>query len=184
MKVIMTLPPRQFYRELPSALSSEDVSALKEKGVELAYYWYAAMPYEGYGYILFKKEGKPGWFLHDASHCSCYGPLDGIDEYADHWESLEELEREATAELRDEIAALIAAARRGQERTDLSGADLRNAQFGWAYLRGADLRGADLRGADLRCTDLREADLRGADLGGANLRSADLRGVSFENAKR
>jgi len=54
-------------------------------------------------------------------------------------------------------------------RADLRGADLRR-----AYLRGADLRGAYLRGAYLRGAYLRGADLRGAYLGGADLRGADL----------
>jgi uncharacterized protein YjbI with pentapeptide repeats len=86
--------------------------------------------------------------------------------------------------------------------TDLSRADLRNAnlrgidlrsrRFYGADLSGADLSGADLRdanmyGADLRHAYLHGADLRGANLGGANLGNAflggaDLRGAALRGA--
>jgi len=55
------------------------------------------------------------------------------------------------------------------EKTDLAGVDLYEAN-----LRGADLRGADLRGADLTGADLIGATLYGANLYGANFYEADL----------
>ena len=75
------------------------------------------------------------------------------------------------------------------ERANLSGADLREADFGGANLSrsdlsetrfnranlsGANLRGCNLRGADLRLADLRGADLSMTDLSGAILCSANL----------
>ena len=64
----------------------------------------------------------------------------------------------------------------GGERTDLSYANLRNAD-----LRSANLRDADLSYANLRDADLRNADLRDADLSYANLILAgqDIRGYLF-----
>ena len=55
------------------------------------------------------------------------------------------------------------------ERANLRGADLREADLGWANLRGADLREADLGWANLRGADLGWANLRGAYLGGVVL---------------
>ena len=50
------------------------------------------------------------------------------------------------------------------ESQDLSGANLRHADFRGAHLRGANLRGANLRGANLRGADLIYSNLSGADL--------------------
>ena len=69
-----------------------------------------------------------------------------------------------------------------KNKTDLTGADLRDAYLGGADLRDACLREADLRGADLGHADLRGADLAGADLGGAYLGHADLRGADMRSA--
>ena len=66
--------------------------------------------------------------------------------------------------------------------TDLSRADLSNANLYGADLRKADLSRADLSGAILRKADLSRADLSGADLSGAILRKADLSGADLSNA--
>lgn len=60
------------------------------------------------------------------------------------------------------------------ERADLSGADLRWANFKEANLAWADPIWADLSGANFRRADLRWADLRLVDLSGADLRGANL----------
>ena len=69
-----------------------------------------------------------------------------------------------------------------KNKTDLAGADLRDAYLGGADLRDARLRDADLRGAELGDADLRGADLAGADLGGADLGYADLRSADLAGA--
>ena len=46
-----------------------------------------------------------------------------------------------------------------ENKTNLRGADLKEADLSWTNLRGADLRGANLKEADLK-----EANLRGACL--------------------
>lgn len=61
-----------------------------------------------------------------------------------------------------------------QERLDLSGADLREAN-----LRGAQLGNVNLSGADLRNADLTDAVLSGGDLTGANLEGATLVGANL-----
>jgi len=65
---------------------------------------------------------------------------------------------------------------------DLYGADLRDAYLNGANLRGADLYGANLRGADLYGANLRGADLSGADLSGADLSGADLYDANLRDA--
>jgi len=60
----------------------------------------------------------------------------------------------------------------------LPGANLRD-----AHLVGADLSGANLSGANLFGADLSGADLSGADLSGANLAHAVLDGVDLTDAE-
>ena len=68
-------------------------------------------------------------------------------------------------------------ARDGLFRSDLSEADLFNAN-----LIGADLRKADLSGTNLIRADLNRADLSGADLSKAYLHGADLHGTNLSEA--
>ncbi|WP_089727024.1 pentapeptide repeat-containing protein [Candidatus Thiosymbion oneisti] len=73
------------------------------------------------------------------------------------------------------------------EALDLSGRDLRYADFYQSDLWDADLRGAKLQHANLDGTKLQGADLRGAQLEGAvligaQLEGADLRGAQLQGA--
>ena len=124
------------------------------------------------------------------------------------WYLVEALDRPATAELQEDLTAMIAATRdlttsdpdalsaldlpahRSRVapllqqasrlvRAGLGGPDHAGAHLFGAELRGADLRGADLRGALLIAADLREADLRTADLIGADLRDVRLDGADL-----
>jgi hypothetical protein len=93
---------------------------------------------------------------------------------------------------RDELLAILAAAReRGEEPEliaahltglDLGGVDLSGAALNDACLRGADLRRANLTDTFLSGADLRDADLRGADLTGAFLDGALLDGSRLRGA--
>jgi hypothetical protein len=67
-------------------------------------------------------------------------------------------------------------------RANLREANLYGANLREANLREADLREANLYRADLRGTDLREANLYGANLREANLHEADLRGTDLREA--
>jgi hypothetical protein len=66
---------------------------------------------------------------------------------------------------------------------NLYGADLREANFYEADLSGADLRGANFYGANLYGANLREANFSEADLSGADLRGANLYEAELQNAK-
>ena len=61
-----------------------------------------------------------------------------------------------------------------RSNTDMSGAQMENADLGDYNLAGSNLTGANLKGATLSTTDLTGANLTGADLSGANLSLADL----------
>lgn len=84
---------------------------------------------------------------------------------------------------RDEVLAIVAAAREKNERVDLCGADLRKANLRGTDLCEANLRKADLREANLRKANLCEADLCRADLRDADMSEADLRGADLNGIK-
>jgi hypothetical protein len=55
-------------------LANHDLEYLEKIGVEEIWYWYASAPYEGIGQILMRKGDL--YDIHNASHCSCYGPTE------------------------------------------------------------------------------------------------------------
>ncbi|WP_204140854.1 pentapeptide repeat-containing protein [Halomicronema sp. CCY15110] len=65
---------------------------------------------------------------------------------------------------------------------DLTGADLREANFESANLTGVLLNDTQLGDADLSDANLTDTQFVGADLQDANLRSANLEGANFQNA--
>jgi len=67
-------------------------------------------------------------------------------------------------------------------KPDISGVNLRRADFMAANLGGVNLSGCDLSEADLRQATLIEADLMGADLTRANLERAKLTGAQLNYA--
>lgn len=69
-----------------------------------------------------------------------------------------------------------------EEKPDLSGADLKEADLSGANLRKTDLRKANLNGASLYGADLREANLSRADLRETNLKEADLSGADLSRS--
>ena len=75
----------------------------------------------------------------------------------------------------NELVALGLAVKLALEtNTDLSDANLRDANLCYTDLSGANLRGANLSGANLSGANLRGANLCCTDLSGANLRDANL----------
>jgi uncharacterized protein YjbI with pentapeptide repeats len=66
---------------------------------------------------------------------------------------------------------------------DLSGVDLKGADFSYAELSEANLSNANLRGCDLSFANLSQANLQNADLRGALLFSTDLRQANLQGAK-
>ena len=79
----------------------------------------------------------------------------------------------------DEISLKKLKALNGCEGCDLSGADLRGANFTDADLKGANLHGANLSRANLSGANLSNADLFGANLSRADLTGADLTGAVY-----
>lgn len=53
-----------------------EMKELKSFGLDEVWYWYSFADYEGSGQILMRK-GKL-YDLHDAGHCSCYGPIERL----------------------------------------------------------------------------------------------------------
>lgn len=67
-------------------------------------------------------------------------------------------------------------------QANLSGADLRNANLQEALLFKTNMSGADLSGANLSNANLRGADLSGADLSGANLNGTNFQEANLRSA--
>lgn len=85
-----------------------DLKYVYALNLDRAWYWYAQGSYEGDGAMLMLKGGK--WATENLSHCSCYGPTEGIS-FSAPIDSLEELEKSGTEEWLKEFAPLIKAAR-------------------------------------------------------------------------
>jgi uncharacterized protein YjbI with pentapeptide repeats len=93
---------------------------------------------------------------------------------------------------RSEIEAVVAIARRKDERPNLSRAGLAyfdlsdmylyRANLAYVNLRHANMSGADLRSANLARAKLSDTNLRGANLFDANLQGADLTGADLTGA--
>lgn len=83
-------------------LADYEIQHLEELGIEEIWYWYAEAPYEGIGQILMKKGDL--YDIHDAGHCSCYGPT----EHAEfRGVSFEQLSEGFTEDRCNEVACLI-----------------------------------------------------------------------------
>lgn len=88
-----------------SEFGEEELGELKKKGVEVVFYWYSTGNDEGAGQVLFLRRGK--WYLHDAGHCSCYGPLDQLYDCGEGYSSLGEIESVLSQEYLGEVKHLI-----------------------------------------------------------------------------
>ena len=86
-----------------------DLSELEKLGADVVFYWYAKGYYEGSGQILFLLDGK--WYLHDAGHCSCFGPTDNIN-LREYYNNLEELLKHCSDEYKEQILPLIELAKK------------------------------------------------------------------------
>lgn len=58
-------------------LENYDLITLENLGIDEIWYWYAQGGYEGSGQILMRKGDL--YDVHDAGHCSCYGPTERAD---------------------------------------------------------------------------------------------------------
>lgn len=82
-----------------------DVERLLATGADYVVYWYGSGCYCGSGHVIARKDGR--WHHHDCSHCSCYGPTEGIDFSGDGHESVEALLAACSDELRDHLGPLV-----------------------------------------------------------------------------
>jgi len=90
-------------------LSKEfDLDKLKSiPGITIIVYDYHTEPYEGNGEMLLKKNSK--WYRVNLGHCSCYGPLDNVDNYLGKQDgkSLKVLLKDVTPELREQLKPIL-----------------------------------------------------------------------------
>lgn len=92
---------------IPSSLEGGQCRKLEEMGVTIGFYWYHQETYSGRGYLLYQlNDYSSHWWLHEMSHCSCFGPLTKIKQ-ASCFETLGSLCLEITNELFDEIEDLL-----------------------------------------------------------------------------
>lgn len=92
-------------------LSEWDIEKLESLGIDEVWYWYAYGSYEGSGQILMRKGDE--WDVHNAGHCSCFGPTDEVA-FTGH-ESLDALVESLSGEYyRNEVEPLIGMARAGE----------------------------------------------------------------------
>lgn len=73
---VNSFPKDYQYPETLNELSEYDIKELENAGIDEAWYWYCTAPYEGSGWIIFKRGDK--WGCESMSHCSCHGPVDNI----------------------------------------------------------------------------------------------------------
>lgn len=59
-----------------SEFTKSEIEQLKDCGLDEVWYWYSEAPYEGSGQILMRMGEL--YDLHDAGHCSCYGPINRL----------------------------------------------------------------------------------------------------------
>lgn len=52
-------------------------SDLENIAADEIWYWYSTAWYEGSGHLIARVGDR--YFHHDMSHCSCFGPLDHVD---------------------------------------------------------------------------------------------------------
>jgi hypothetical protein len=91
-----------------SELDEYDIEDLKHKNIDIAVYWYACGSYEGQGQLLFHSVN--GWNLKDLGHCSCYGPIEGIE--SDVGFSLDRLYASCSHDVKKEVGILFDRARK------------------------------------------------------------------------
>lgn len=85
----------------------EEDELRKIAGFECAYYWYWAGVYEGGGELLLKVNDK--WYLHDMSHCSCFGPLSHLH-IITGYKDFDDLREHCSEAVLEEIDVLLRAA--------------------------------------------------------------------------
>ena len=96
MEIIRVNKPENYrYGGEDEELSAWDLEAIP-KEVILIKYWYTAETYEGSGIMILQT--ADGYYLHDMSHCSCFGPTEHL-ELTRCYKSIEEMIENCSEEL-------------------------------------------------------------------------------------
>ena len=69
-------PETYFYCGNSEELDKYDLAAIPTE-VTLIKYWYEKQWYEGSGIMILQT--ADGYYLHDMSHCSCFGPTEHLE---------------------------------------------------------------------------------------------------------
>jgi len=112
MKVYyLVFPPSDILYGAPAEFEGYQIDDIRKTGADVVFYWYNKGAYDGCGQVLFRAHGK--WFVHDAGHCSCYGPTDALHaEPETGFESLDAVLHRCSDEYGNYLAPLIALARK------------------------------------------------------------------------
>ena len=88
-------------------IDDDVLEVLERNEADAGFYWYGTGSYEGSGELIILKNNK--WYLNSLSHCSCYGPLDHLNdnEIKEGFNSLHELTEYCTDEYNTRIISLI-----------------------------------------------------------------------------
>jgi hypothetical protein len=65
----------KLYQVGPDELSNYDIQSIKSS--DYFVYHYESGSYDGSGTGIAKRDGK--FYSYNLSHCSCFGPIDGVD---------------------------------------------------------------------------------------------------------
>jgi hypothetical protein len=96
MEIIRIDKPENYrYAGEDQELDEYDLKAIP-KEVILIKYWYAKETYEGSGIMILQT--ADGYYLHDMSHCSCFGPTEHL-ELTRCYKSIEEMIENCSEEL-------------------------------------------------------------------------------------
>ena len=93
-----------------SGLNDSDLAQLRKIPdlVEVRYY-YGSGEFEGMGQMLLR-QASGEWRLYSLSHCSCYGPMDHLEECWDSlkpYKTLEGMKADCSQELWEELKPLV-----------------------------------------------------------------------------
>lgn len=109
MKIVKCEMPKQEFGDYDESEFSEyDVKDLSPE-IDEIYYWYGEGNYCGSGNAIYKTKHDM-WDSASLSHCSCYGPTDGLRTIVGAgYKTWEELVATFSSELKKECSTIIAA---------------------------------------------------------------------------
>lgn len=88
-------------------LSEYDIESIKH--MQAFAYWYGNGGYEGSGHCIYQTQDNK-WDEKSLSHCSCYGPMDGLSNaHSGAYNTLDKLVSSFSPELKHQTATLVQA---------------------------------------------------------------------------